>query len=328
MSGYKSILLVLNPHNTNKEAFSRATTLAQNSEAKLRLVSISSEGARDTNLSAHEPRPFDMREIACRARQQELQDFLGSLQQAGSDVQCQVLPGVPHREIVRKVVQEKHDLVIATAASATGLSRRTIDRTALHLVRNCPCPVWVFRPKTVVCFTRILAVVDGSIDTVDTQRDALNVKVLDIATSLAQQDKSELHVAQAWTLPEERYLRCGWLPLARELPARLRDKLNAYEDALKSMLRKYDSATANLKLHLPNGEARAAIPPLVRAEQIDLVVLATVRPTGAARFFRSGTAEAVLRHGDSSVLSLGGESHTSPFCPEHSRHALPDKISV
>ena len=328
MSDLKSILLVHNSNVTNKEAFSRAASLAQNDEAKLTLLSISNQGVRDTNVSAASPRPFDRHESACRARQQELQDFLDLLKQAGSDVQFQVLPGVPHQEIVRKVMQERHDLVIVTATNIKGSSRRTIDRTAMHLVRNCPCPVWVFRPKRIVCFTRILAVIDVSPDTVDTERDALNVKVLDFATSLAQQDKSELHVVQAWTLPAERYLRCGWLPFARELPARLRGRLNAYQETLTNRLREYDLAVPDLKVHLPNGEPRNVIPPLARMEQIDLVVLATVRPTGVAGFFRSGTAEAILRHGDCAVLSVKGERHISPLCPEHRRHTLPDAISV
>ena len=116
MSGFRRILLIINPNVTNTEAFSRAASLAQSHEAKLRLLSISNEGAHDSNVSARDPRPFNMREIACRAKQQELQDFLAPLERAGCDVQCQVRSGTPHREIIQTVIQEKHDLVITTCS--------------------------------------------------------------------------------------------------------------------------------------------------------------------------------------------------------------------
>ncbi len=328
MHQFSSILLVLDPKVANEEALARAVNLAKDGEAKLTVVNVGHEAERDISAPRRDPRPFDMHEIAHRARQQELQDFLAPVQQAGIDVHCQALPGLPYLEITRTVMREKHDLVITTVPSMTGSWARTRDRTAQHLIRNCPCPVWVFKPRRVACLTRILVAVDVSPDSADSQRDALNVKVMDLATSLTQQDKSELHVVQAWILPAEKYLRAGWLSLARELPAWFLERQNAYQQPLKKLLRKYESTNPDLKIHLPHGEPSAVIPPLARTEQIDLIVLGAMRPAGVARFFAGSTAEAVLRNVDCSVLAVKPESHVSSSYPERCRHSPPDAISV
>jgi nucleotide-binding universal stress UspA family protein len=328
MQRFRSILLVLNPKVANEEAISRAVSIARNSAAKLTLVYFGNEGRQETNVSTHQPRSHTMHEIACKARQQEFEDFLARVDHVGIDVDYQLRSGAPHRELMRTIVQEKHDLVITTVANATGRWRRTRDRTALHLVRNCSCPVWVFRPNRVVCFTRILAAVDVSPDVVDSERDALNVQVMDLATSLAQQDRSEVHVVQPWTLPTEKYLRCGWLSFARELPGRLRDRLNDHEESLKNLLRRYESANPNIKVHLPNGDPRDVILPLARREQVDLIVVGTKRPAGMARVLGSGTVEAVLRQMDCSVLAVKPENRASPLSPDHSSHRPVDTVTV
>jgi nucleotide-binding universal stress UspA family protein len=179
-----------------------------------------------------------------------------------------------------------------------------------------------------VCFTRILAAVDASPDVVDSERDALNVQVMDLATSLAQQDRSEVHVVQPWTLPTEKYLRCGWLSFARELPGRLRDRLNGHEESLKDLLRRYESANPNIKVHLPNGNPRDVILPLARREHVDLIVMGTKRPVGMARVLGCGTVEAVLRQVDCSVLAVKPENRASPLPPDQPSRRPTEAVTV
>ena len=66
------------------------------------------------------------------------------------------------------------------------------------LMRKCPCPVWVVKPGQHERYARILAAVDTDPD--DASKDALNRTIMELATSLAQLEQSELHVVHAWTL--------------------------------------------------------------------------------------------------------------------------------
>ena len=213
-------------------------------------------------------------------------------------------------------MREKHDLVIMTAEGEGGTKSRLFGSTSLHLMRKCPCPIWVFKPTESNRFSRILAAIDVDPDTAESEKDALNVKIIDLATSLATKEQSELHVVQAWTLPLEKYLRSGWLVLASELPERLRERRNAYEERLHDLLSKYAPMNLALHEHLVKGEAASLIPELAREEQIDLIVMGTVCRTGVAGFFIGSTAETVLQHVNCSVLTVKPDSFVSPVMAE------------
>jgi universal stress protein E len=68
--------------------------------------------------------------------------------------------GTPFMEIIREVLRKKHDLVIMTAEGSAGLRERLFGSTSMHLMRKCPCPVWVMRSNKQKRYARILAAVD------------------------------------------------------------------------------------------------------------------------------------------------------------------------
>ena len=74
-------------------------------------------------------------------------------------------------------------------------------------MRKCPCPVWVMKPAQGKRFARILAAVDTGVTDLDTEHHALNTKIMDLATSLAEQEQSELHIVHAWEMFGESVLR-------------------------------------------------------------------------------------------------------------------------
>jgi nucleotide-binding universal stress UspA family protein len=71
----------------------------------------------------------------------------------------------------------------------------------MHLMRKCPCPVWAIKPVKRKKYARILAAVDSS--SFNDETNALNIKIMELATSLAELEESELHVVHCWTYPME-----------------------------------------------------------------------------------------------------------------------------
>ena len=57
------------------------------------------------------------------------------------------------------VVDVVHDLVIMTAEGKDGFRERLFGSTSMHLMRECPCPVWVMKPTRRKRIERILAAV-------------------------------------------------------------------------------------------------------------------------------------------------------------------------
>jgi hypothetical protein len=71
----------------------------------------------------------------------------------------------------------------------------------MHLLRKCPFPVWLIKPQAPKSYRRDLAAVD--VDDAHPQaelgsRRALNLQILEIASSLALSGFGELHVVHAW----------------------------------------------------------------------------------------------------------------------------------
>jgi universal stress protein E len=77
----------------------------------------------------------------------------------------------------------------------------------MHLMRKCPCPVWVMNPDQPKHYSHILAAVDPTPS--NEERDTLNVKIMDPATSLAHRERCELLIIHTWTFKLESHKRSG-----------------------------------------------------------------------------------------------------------------------
>ncbi len=114
-----------------------------------------------------------------------LEKLIAPIRERGVRIDAKVLTGIPFIEIIRQVLKYKYDLVMKTAAGATGTKAMLFGSTALHLMRKCPCPVWINKPTMQGRYTRVMAAVDA--DVWDTTKAKLNRVILDLATSLALQ---------------------------------------------------------------------------------------------------------------------------------------------
>ena len=81
---------------------------------------------------------------------------------------------------------------------------------------------------------------------------------------------------------------------------------------LDTLLEPYALLHLNHRVHLMQGNAGIAIPELVRAAPVDLIVMGTVCRTGLPGFFIGNTAETILQRVDCSVLTVKPEGLLSP----------------
>ncbi len=76
-------------------------------------------------------------------------------------VQVEVLVGRPFVEIIRAVLRNGHDLVVLNAESQEGRRGDPQPRTGVHLLRDCPCAVWMVKGDQREPHRRVLAAVDA-----------------------------------------------------------------------------------------------------------------------------------------------------------------------
>jgi universal stress protein E len=78
------------------------------------------------------------------------------------------------------------------------LFERLFGSNDMHLLRKCPCPVWIMKPPEKSKYSSILAAVDFDPVTPAVADQVLNREILDLSSSLALTDSASLHIVHAW----------------------------------------------------------------------------------------------------------------------------------
>jgi nucleotide-binding universal stress UspA family protein len=311
MHRFKNILLLYDKRPEYRLNIKRGVQLATRNEARLTVVDVIEEESWDSAepyVSASFP---DLKQLVTEARQKDLESAIEPIRQQGLDVRAKLLHGKTFLEIIREVLRDDHDLVIKTAQGEDGLKDMLFGGTAMHLMRKCPCPVWVVKKGENEHYDRIIAAVDP--DPSDEQKNQLNFKIMDLATSLANLEQSELLVVHAWSLYGETILRGGVGRMDREEIDRLvREAEAGHKEGLSNLLEKYDLHGLNYRVHLIKGEAGRVIPELAEKKQADLIVMGTLSRSGVAGFFIGNSAEKIIQKVNCSVLTVKPDGFVTP----------------
>ena len=317
MKRFKNILLIHDPAlpdaDADAGALRRARLLAKRNQARLTLFSV----LKDIPPSAYlvEPdRSVSQLQAALRQERSEMLDGQArDIAADGVEVATRVVTGTPFLEIIRQVLREQHDLVILTAEGKGGIKERLFGSTSMHLMRKCPCPVWVMKPKRAKPYRRIMAAVDVTDRFPDEpERRSLNSVIMQLASDLARLDGSELHLVQAWSLYAEGYLEARGGMSDKQIRKMRQELKQQYQARVSTLLGDIDLRGVEFHQHLVRNSPSEAIIKQVRKHQIDLLVMGTVCRTGLSGFFIGNTAEKVLGNVDCSVLTLKPEGFVSP----------------
>ncbi len=315
MRRFKNALFVANGPAQVAGAFDRAVILAKENQARLTVIDVLDTVPPDARILITTMSPLDLQETLCRERLIQLEELIGPAKAEGVQVSAKVLVGSRFIEIIREVLRSGHDLVMKAAEGKLGPPARLFGSTDMHLTRKCPCPVWIFKPTWRRSFDCILAAVDPT--PTDVASNALNKVIMDLATSLAALENSELHIVHTWTVYAEAILREGYHILAKHELDRLTLKIEQqHQKWLHELLQNYALHDVRHKVHLLKGDAGEVIPELASRERAELIIMGSVGRTGIAGFFIGNTAERVLGLVDCSVLTVKPESFVTPVTLE------------
>ena len=311
MHRFRNILLL---HDTSPEhelVLKRAVDLARRNQARLTVVDVIEEDSWDSgeiyNLALFQ----EMKQLVIKERQKDLETAIEPMRQQGLEVAAKLLFGKPFLEIIREVLRENHDLVIKAAQGEAGLKGMLFGSTAMHLMRKCPCPVWVVKKGGSERYNRIIAALDP--DPSDRQRNQLSAKIMDLATSLAKLEQSELLVVHAWSLYGETILRGGVGRMDQEeMDQLVREAETTHTRGLNDLLQNYDLQSLNYRVHVIKGEAGRVIPEVAAKNEADLIVMGTLSRSGVAGFLIGNNAEKILHKVDCSVLAVKPEGFVTP----------------
>jgi universal stress protein E len=307
MKRFKNILYFADGATVGCSALERAVRLAAANEARLTVLDVVPE--HDSKLDIGNRWGGDLEATEREERETELDDLIAGFQDAGIEIAKRVDKGIPFVEVIRAVLKNHFDLVIKAARPPDSFVKRVLGSTDLHLLRKCPCPIWIDRPGAAMPYRTVLAAVDPSDEE---QGDSARL-ILNLATSLADREGAELAVVHAWRLSGESLLRSGRAKISNtELELLLDEVRKQHTDRLGRILTEYGMSTDDARVHLVKGEPAPSIRAVSNELNADLVVMGTLGRTGIPGFFIGNTAEEILQTTNASVLAIKPTGFVSP----------------
>ncbi len=235
-------------------------------------------------------------------------------------VSLTVSVGKAYLEIIRHVARAHCDFVVKKAEPLPGLDRFLFASTDQHLLRKCPCPVWLQTQAASTRPRRILAAVD--LDLMDAAEPetltALNRRVVEAACRIAGAPEAEVIVLHAWEAVGEGMIWAFSPSSDARMPADqyVREILAARHAAMDRFLAELRSELGpepRLVPRLERGTPETVIHEQSRAVGADVVVMGTVARTGLSGVFIGNTAENIINSLECPVLAVKPEGFVSPL---------------
>ena len=311
MRRFKNILYFADGATEHSSALERAVTLARVNNATLTVFDVIPEGNSQEEILRR--LDVDIDQLSRTEREAEVDALVASLRDQDISIRKRVVSGIPFVEVIRAVIDNGYDLVIKTARPPDSFVKRTLGSTELHLLRKCPCPIWIDRQDAAVPYKTVLAAVDpGDSEHLDSAR-----LIMDLATSLVKQEAANLAVIHAWSLPGESRLRSGRAEVSStELELLLEEIRERHRDYLGALLDDYGMTTDDDGVHLVKGDPAQSIRDLSSELNADLIVMGTLEHCRIPGFFIGNTAEDVLQTTQASILAIKPHGFVSPVKAE------------
>ena len=320
---FERLLFVCSPEEDDAGSLRMAAELAGEWNARLSVLAVMDPPpgidsiARVTGASVPE-----LEERLLARFTERVEDMVGR-GLPGTQPAVDVRVGTPFIEIIRNVIEGGFDLVLKEAQNLPGLGPYLFASMDQHLLRKCPCPVWLRlhdgppTVKTVVAAVDVDATAADQPDTLE----GLNRLILEAAARIAAGGKTVVHVLHAWDAPAE-----GLVYTWAEAPdptaaaqAYVNDVQSAHWralDALVDQARNWIGPEAaervEFRPRLERGAARTVIPEQVGRLEPDVLVMGTIARTGVPGFIIGNTAEDVLNSVGCSVLTVKPPGYVSP----------------
>jgi len=305
MKRFKNILF-FQGKNKAKSPLLKAISLARRNHAMLKIVDVFENLPEKIDNKLRVKYGLDLKIITESELKERIKRMVPKGRAKGIPLTVIPLFGTPFIEIIREVLRENHDLVITGTDENIGFKQRLFGSTIMHLMRKCPCPVWVIKPERKTKYAAIL----GAIDMMGSE--TLNKKIMELSSSLAGTEGSKLHIVHCWSQPLEGVSR-RYTGLSREGITEILDEtFRLHEQSFNSFIQSFDLKEVSCQTHLLKGQPGHVITQFVNKKKIDLVVMGSVSRVGISGLLIGNTAERVLSGINASVLTVKPDEFQTP----------------
>jgi universal stress protein E len=322
MKKFNNIVYVLN-NDTNalSPSFVQAINLAKVNQANLTMLQIHPDvkSARLSHLTGISAEDINNKVLEHeRERLNKLVFPLDQILNATTEIKF----GKKYIETIRIVLEKKYDLVIKEADDIDWFDR-LLGSDDMHLLRKCPCPVWLMKKNEKPKYKQIIAAVDfdDEFETSDRKTNyELNKTILELSSLLALSEMATLHVVNAYDVPHAGFIGL-WVEQPEKVEKELfeseyknrRYQMNTMMEGLKQTLGNETFKYLSPQTHILQGSPGRELPKLANSIEADLMVMGTVARSGVAGVIIGNTAETILSQLKCSVLAVKPDGFVSPI---------------
>ncbi|WP_017349450.1 universal stress protein UspE [Pantoea sp. A4] len=307
MSRYQNILVVIDAQQDDQPALRRAVYLNQRIGGKIKAyLPVYDFSYEMTTLLSPDERT-SMRQGVISQRTEWIRQQAHAYIEAGVEIEIKVVwHNRPYEAIIHEVLQNNHDLVLKMAHQHDRLEAVIFTPTDWHLLRKCPCPVWMVKDQPWPEGGKALVAVNLASE--EPHHNALNQKLIQETSVLAEMvNHTEVHLVGAYPITP--------INIAIELPD---FDPSVYNDAIrgqhlvamKALRQKF--GIGEEFTHVAKGLPEEVIPDLASHLDAGVVVLGTIGRTGLSAAFLGNTAEQVIDHLRCDLLAIKPDDFVSP----------------
>jgi nucleotide-binding universal stress UspA family protein len=319
MRRFKNILYLNEPAVDQASAVARAVSLAENNQADLTIIDVIPTQVVTAGIGLPPGGPIskELRVVVESDRRKALESMVQPFRER-LQIRLDVLVGKTFLEAIRAILKNGYDLLIKPAENPSW-TNRLFGSDDLHLLRKCPCPIWLMKPAEKWNYSSVMAAVDfDSLAPLPSEHD-LNREILELAASLALSDFASLHIVHAWEALPEKTISSrggvspeGFSTYFEGERGRHRNELYRLAEKLRTWIGKEAYDYLSPGFHLPEGPAKTVIAQLAAVLRTDLVVMGTVARTSISGMFIGNTAEAIFDQLTCSVLAIKPPGFKTP----------------
>jgi universal stress protein E len=287
----KSILAVVDPTAASQPAAERAVALARSIGAPLELF-VCDYDPQVVDTASHEFQGLPKARAALvDDRLRRLREVRKALAAEDLEIRIDARWDSPLADgIVRKVLEAAADIVVKDTHYHPLLRRSLFSNTDWNLIRDCPVPLWLAKPRAIGAKPRFIAAVDPLHERA--KPSELDDRIIGAAKQLCYPLNGELQVFHAFDVTSA--LATPMDAMAMPLPVReIKEAMRArHTEAVHRLTDAH--GIARDCVHVNEGGTGERIVRLADELHADVVVMGAVSRRGLKRLFLGNTAEDVL----------------------------------
>jgi nucleotide-binding universal stress UspA family protein len=299
---FKKVLLDLGA-SVDVQLISQAVDFCTRVEAKLTILNVFEEPSPSV-ASYFSSQHKDLRKVILESYEDMVSKEIGKLDFDWSSFDKEIRWGKDFIETIKAVREGNFDLVISASQNLEGPP----DSTAMHLMRKCPCPVWIHRGKLWKGAVRILAAINTSDTAAENQK--LNKKILEHGLILNEALRGHFHIVTCWSAYMESVLTSPRFTETEKVNY-LNFEEKQTQQALASISEELDLPDA-VKAKIIHGNPASIIPRYAAEQKMDIVVMGSVARTGIPGLLIGNTAEKIMSNLENSIVAIKPDGFESP----------------